>query len=342
MESPENQHPRWGLALLRLLVHPDFQEEIEGDLLEKFQCDVLKFGLRFAQRQFYTEIFFLLRPNLIFNINRNIMKPQNWYIFLLVALLVVLASIAPFLPGPQNNISHIISQLAQIIGYAGLFFMPFGLLWLIVEIRNKQGQKLNRWSNGYYPAMLTISPFFILCTIQFFKGLRDGARIEMLPFIFIWIVIGFVFFRIQKLKNKTDYQFNKAPVYIVLIPLIAVFTSQIAVDKVADITREVAIQKTVPLIAAIEQFKIENGEYPDKLEDLVGKYIKAIPTFNKMGNSSYHYEKRGDIFNLSFERNWHWSATEAVVYMKYGHKITKANYENYPTNYPDWRYFMVD
>jgi hypothetical protein len=342
MEQFENRLPHWATTLLRLIVHPDFQEEIEGDLLEKYHADRQQYGRSIARRLLYVGILSLIKFNLVFNLNRNVMKTQNWYVFLLVALLVTLASVAPFLPGPQNDFSHGLSQFAQIIGYIGLFFIPFGLIWLIIEIRNRNGQKLNRWTNGYYPALLTISPFFVLITIQFFRGIREGGQVEMAPFIFIWLGVAYVVYRIQKLKSKTEYQFNKAPVYIVLIPLIALLTSQFAVEKIAELTRETAIQKTEPLIAAIEKFKSEKGEYPEKLEDLTGKYIQSIPIFHKMGNSAYFYEKRGNVYQLSFERNWHWNATEAVVYMKYGNKITKSNYDNYPTNHPDWRYFMVD
>ncbi|MGZ5220312.1 MAG: hypothetical protein ACXWC7_09540, partial [Chitinophagaceae bacterium] len=77
------------------------------------------------------------------------MKPGNWLLPLLLPLLVAVASLAPFLPGSGNNFSHGISQFAQTIGYIGLPFVPFGLVWLIIEMRNKNGQQLNRWTNGY-------------------------------------------------------------------------------------------------------------------------------------------------------------------------------------------------
>ena len=64
------------------------------------------------------------------------MKPRNWLLLLLIPLLVVIASVAPFLPGPSNYFSHGISQFAQAIGHIGLPFVPFGLVWLIIEMRN--------------------------------------------------------------------------------------------------------------------------------------------------------------------------------------------------------------
>ena len=36
MEQFDSQPHKWAIRSLRVFVHPDFQEEIEGDLLEKY------------------------------------------------------------------------------------------------------------------------------------------------------------------------------------------------------------------------------------------------------------------------------------------------------------------
>jgi hypothetical protein len=114
------------------------------------------------------------------------------------------------------------------------------------------------------------------------------------------------------------------------------------VEKAAGFTRDNAIIKTEPLIAAIEKYKSENGKYPDNLESLKGKYIQAIPKLNFMGTRAYQYENRNNSFQLSFERLWHWNATEVVVYNTLGQKGIKANYENYPTDHANWLYYLAD
>ncbi|WP_373553853.1 permease prefix domain 2-containing transporter [Haliscomenobacter sp.] len=144
MDQFEKQPPSWAMTLLRIIVHPEFQEEIEGDLQEKYHRDLQKYGLKIARRRLYAELFSIVKPNLIFNVNRNTMKPKNWLPLLLLSLLVAVASVAPFLPGSSNNFAHGISQFAQTIGYIALPFVPFGLGWLIIEMRNKNGQQLNR------------------------------------------------------------------------------------------------------------------------------------------------------------------------------------------------------
>ena len=157
-----------------------------------------------------------------------------------------------------------------------------------------------------------------------------------------FLVVAFIIYRIQKLKKKTGYKFNPAPLYIVLIPVVALLTSKFAVEKAAAFTREKAIVNTEPLIAAIEKYKTENGEYPENLESLKGKYIQEIPKPTIMGMRAYQYEKRSSSFQLIFERFWHWNATEVVVYNTSGRQGIKGNYENHTTNHTNWWYYLAD
>lgn len=337
--------PSWANALLRCIVHRDYREEIEGDIVEKYQNDYFKYGAKKAQRRLLSEIISLTKLNLIFNLNiYSTMTSRSWLVLLVTSLLVIIGSISPFLPGPKNEITHALSRFAQTIGFIGIVFIPFGLIWLITEIRNKKNQKLNKWTSGYYPAWLTLIPFFLFIPLQigrtiFVKGTFD---FDLWPLIIITLLIGFFIYRIQKLKSKSEYKFNPTPLFIVLLPVVALLSSKLAVQKMAAYTREKAITKTQPLIIALEKYKIEQARYPDKLEDLTRKYIYSLPKFNSMGVRAYQYEKRGDSYQLSFEQNYHWYATEVVAYMKNGHAITKAGYENHPTKDPDWRYYLAD
>ena len=48
--------------------HPDFREEIEGDLLERFNIYSLKYGYTKANRLFIKEVISLFRPSIVGNI----------------------------------------------------------------------------------------------------------------------------------------------------------------------------------------------------------------------------------------------------------------------------------
>ncbi len=59
------QPPAWMLRFFRWFCHPDFQEDIEGDLLEMYDYFVKTSGLKKANWAFFWEIISLLRLNLI-------------------------------------------------------------------------------------------------------------------------------------------------------------------------------------------------------------------------------------------------------------------------------------
>ena len=272
----------------------------------------------------------------------NTMKPRNWLLLLLPLLFVAVASVAPFLPGSNADFSVGISRFAQTIGYIGLPFVPFGLIWLIIEMRNKKSQRLNRWTNGFYPSLFALIPVLVFLLFKVPMIIREAEPVSILMFTIIISVVCYFVYRIQKLKRKTEYKFNSAPLYIVVVPVFALVTSKFVLEKVADLTRETVIVETAPLIDAIEQYKTDHGEYPENLESLKGKYIREIPKPRTVMRT-YQYEKRPNSFQLTFERLWHWNATEVVVYDPLGSKGRQVAYENYATHHTsNWSYYLAD
>jgi len=57
--------PRWPLWLLRKFLRPQYAEEIEGDLEERFLDDIERYSLGKARRQFVWQVIKLMRPALI-------------------------------------------------------------------------------------------------------------------------------------------------------------------------------------------------------------------------------------------------------------------------------------
>jgi hypothetical protein len=52
------------------------------------------------------------------------------------------------------------------------------------------------------------------------------------------------------------------------------------------------------IINALEQFRIETGEYPESLEELVPNYLSAIPT--EVNDQPITYQKTEESFSLIF------------------------------------------
>lgn len=72
--SDQLQPPKWALKALRFICHPDFIEEIEGDVLEKYHADREKYGLKTARKQLFRHLLSVAKPNLIFNLNQQNMR----------------------------------------------------------------------------------------------------------------------------------------------------------------------------------------------------------------------------------------------------------------------------
>lgn len=63
--NKKNNPPRWALRFFRWFCHYDFLEDIEGDLLERFDRRRAEIGSRKARRQFAWDVVTLFRPSLM-------------------------------------------------------------------------------------------------------------------------------------------------------------------------------------------------------------------------------------------------------------------------------------
>lgn len=68
------QPPRLATAFFRWFCHPDFLEEIEGDLIERFHMHRSLYGTRQAQWRYTRDVVLLFRPAVIVNIHHLIPK----------------------------------------------------------------------------------------------------------------------------------------------------------------------------------------------------------------------------------------------------------------------------
>ena len=153
LNSRNDSPPRLMLAFFRWFCRPEYKEDIEGDLLERFHNQKAKYGINKARRSFTFDVLKLCRPALIRRLNSQQqnyflnMKKVNWKKLAGLNLLVVLMIVSPFIPGPSNKVVLAISILGQIAGIFGLLLVPVGLVWTIIEIRklkNKPGHVINQ------------------------------------------------------------------------------------------------------------------------------------------------------------------------------------------------------
>ena len=92
----EPKPPKTALKFFRWYCHPDFREEIEGDLIENFYNDLQNYQPETARWFFIKQVFFLFRPSIIKSTHHLINKKTTTMLLQnkrLISILAVAAGI---------------------------------------------------------------------------------------------------------------------------------------------------------------------------------------------------------------------------------------------------------
>jgi hypothetical protein len=263
--------------------------------------------------------------NLFSNCNKLFgMKKVNWAKLIGINILLIAIIILPFLPGPPNKLVTVLSALAQSAGFFGLILVPIGLLWGVSDIRNRHNPTPSGRRLHYYLALIAtvlatvitaLLVWALLATLElFYEGLVGAALTLLLG----GLVIKKIVTNNRNQTAATARQLNPVPFYLVTIPLIAFITRVFIMGPLSDYSRGVAMEKGQELIAAIEHYKIKEGQYPKSIRQLQPGYLKNIPDPSVMGISGFRYNKINDHYSLSFSQWLHiGSLEEIVLYDKY-------------------------
>lgn len=278
------------------------------------------------------------------------MKIKTWLTLATAAIACIGIIILPFLPGPPNRFVIGISALTQFAGFFGLVLVPLGVTWMIWQITQRNKKSYN-WKVPYILAITATSlstATFILFNVAMYFNFTSLTNIAV---ILTGIVIFyFVIKDLDKLRNRRTYQFNIAPLLLVVIPMTALMSRMFIVGPISAYSRELAIQKGEILISRIEDYKTRNGQYPEKIDESVSP--------NVMGILKFRYNKIGDNYSVSFSQ---WldfgSLEEIVIYDKdnlhqlinnsaydYSVDLHRVNgaFASYNTGYDNWRYYLAD
>lgn len=366
MRKPEkNTPPRIPLALLHWFSDKELLEDIEGDLLERFNSRLEIDGINKAKWLFAKDVFQLLLSGwMIDQLHQKIskMKNINWIRLLAINILLVFLIVAPFLPGPPNRFVVGLSVLGQATGLAGLLLIPAALVWIIYEMRKARVAKVKmNWKVPYSMTIISLVIVFLIfglfaMGIYFNEGWITGTMVAL---VFIG-VMGLAFRAVSKLKRRDDNRFNPTPIYLSIIPIIAFLTNLFIVAPVSDYSRNAAIRQAQGLINMIEDYKFREGEYPESIDVLREKYNTRIPAPKIMGVLNYRYNKINEDYSLSFSQWLDWGSLEVIVlydknnlrnklkgrYADWDYKFdlcrTKGAFASYDTKFKNWRYYLCD
>ena len=277
--------------------------------------------------------------------------------------MIILLIILPFLPGPPNKVVIGFSVFAQSAGFFGLLLLPIGITWSILELIKwgKINNEIPDWRPAYIIAIIAtviITAIALLLIIGTFANSEPIARISALILAAYGLVRAFR--AIKKLRNNSEKKLNPIPFYLLTIPLIAFFTRIHVMGPVSDHSRNVVIKRSRALIAAIEEYKIKEGQYPDSIHYLNARYKMKIPGPFIMGILNFRYNKINDHYSISFSQWLDLGSLEEIVlydknnlknnlkgeYARYDYKFdlcrVKGAFASHDTRYDHWRYYLVD
>ncbi|MFA6084264.1 hypothetical protein [Mucilaginibacter sp.] len=208
----------------------------------------------------------------------------------------------PYVHGDYDNFAVGLSYIFQFGSFASLLLVPTGLVWLILNISNGRNKQTAKYPLYFRRTALVIAMIIVLAA-----GLGAFASNNRFSAIAI-LGIGIFLFIIRKKMNFQAVPNHIMPYYFVVIPLTVLSIRITLLEKVKDNTTEFAIKQCGQLIQDIEAYKRANGHYPISLLSTIEDYkplISGIPRF--------HYELKGNAYNIYFEQISTMLGTEEIV-----------------------------
>ena len=151
--------------------------------------------------------------------------------------------------------------MAQAFGVLGLPLVPIGLWWLAMPRR------------GFVPAVLSVAAgTFVANILALFATLSVGNALGMLTLaVWVYILIRLLP-RLARARRADGDPFNPVPLYLVLLPVIALISQLALAAPVTRWSRARAIANASELIGEIEAYRTRHGRYPRSLHAQHGDY----------------------------------------------------------------------
>jgi hypothetical protein len=113
----------------------------------------------------------------------------------------------------------------------------------------------------------------------------------------LWIyVLSRLLPRLKRLKGAPSRN-SAVAFYLLFVPPAVSLLQMAAVPSAIEFSRNRAMDNSIRLIAAMEQYRAANGRYPESLLSVWEDYWPGV-----IGIDKYHYEPSGEAYNLFFEQ----------------------------------------
>lgn len=261
--------------------------------------------------------------------------------------LLVFCALLPFLPGGHDPLAIPISAMALVAGVLGLVLVPSGLLLIVANRSPALAQR------RFALSLLALIASSLVWGGVFLAALVQSFLLAFAVFI-LWILTTLTVWT----RLRTGRGAGALPYYLVAVPIGAALLQFTLIKSAVEYSRNRAILNSAPLIAAIEQHHSANGRYPTSLQAVHADFKPGV-----IGIPQYHYEARGDSYNLFFEQfTYQLGAREFVMYnpkdehVMTSHAIdlleltpaqlalehTRGHNARFDTPHPHWKYFWFD
>jgi hypothetical protein len=212
--------------------------------------------------------------------------------------LIVGCMFYPYLPGDYDGLAVTLSAMAQLFAMAGLVLVPLGAIWLAYEIKTAAAKsRAPGKRTGYWFGLASIGAATLVAIVVSFGAAIDHHLSFGLGVIVIWAYLAFrLTARLKAMRDAEVPAFNLAPIYLVVLPIVAAVFKFTLVGHAAELSRNRAIDDSVRIISDIERYRDTHGHYPPSLHSLWDDYRPSV-----IGVQRYHYEPNGEYYNLFFE-----------------------------------------
>ena len=290
--------------------------------------------------------------------NRTNKKPVDQRTHYQIAVAVALFTALIFLLG----VVFLPNPGPKMIFFIGFLFVLSAFILAKHYIRNwenKNGQIHDHGTSIILASSATTCMIFIGLGTSLFVFTSLGIVGGIIALILMSVTLFWTIRQIRNLAEASIPKFNRMPLYLLTIPIIAFITHMFIREPASGFSRSFAIKRSQALISAIEDHKNKTGQYPSSLEDLNSPGLKKIPKPLIMGIDKFRYNKINDYYSISFSQ-WPDLGLEEIVlydkddlrnnltgeYAKYNYQFDlcriKGAFANYDTRYSNWKYYHVD
>jgi hypothetical protein len=228
-----------------------------------------------------------------------------------IAILLVACMFLPFRPGQHDPAAILLSNIAQMIGFAGFLLVPIGAVWLA----------FGRLERRALRAACAVAASVVI-TLAFIAGAVGNNSLHLaLVFLLVGAYFSFWFVRCVW-RNEAGRRIDPVAISLVVIPMIILAARFAFIGQAIEFSRNRVIENSRPLINDIEAFYARNGHYPESLHSEWEDYKPGI-----VGVGRYYYEPHGKAYNLFFEQYSDQIGTrEFVMYNPLGeHQMSAHN-----------------